>query len=158
MAKNIGDLDLLCQREIEIKIISPLIRAFAAEIGEERAFEISRKAIGDTARAQGAQLSSAGANGLKSLKNTALAMNKHGSLDLTVIEDTENVLRYNVTRCCFAEQYEKFGCKDVGTLLSCDRDVPFLEGFDDSLELIRNKTIMGGDDVCDFCYRKKNDH
>ncbi len=43
-------LPLLDQRELEARIVGPLIRAFAAEIGEERALVIVREVIAGLAR------------------------------------------------------------------------------------------------------------
>lgn len=65
------------------------------------------------------------------------------------------MLRLDVTRCKFAELYQKLGCADIGTVLSCERDAAFLEGFDGSLELVRSETLMGGGTRCDFCYKKR---
>ena len=43
-------LPLLQQREIEAKIVGPLFRAFAAEVGEERAREILANVVRDLGR------------------------------------------------------------------------------------------------------------
>ncbi len=43
-------LPLLDQRELEARIVGPLIRAFASEIGEERALVIVREVIAGLAR------------------------------------------------------------------------------------------------------------
>jgi hypothetical protein len=70
-------------------------------------------------------------------------------------EDSDTVLAFDVKRCDFADLYRELGFGDIGALISCDRDAAFLEGFDPELELVREKTIMEGDDLCDFCYRRK---
>jgi hypothetical protein len=44
---------------------------------------------------------------------------------------------------------------DLGCLLSCDRDEPFLKGFSDEITLDRSRTIMEGGRYCDFVYRVK---
>ena len=49
-------LPLIDQREIEARIVGPLIRAFAAEIGEERTLEIVRDLIRELARNAGSEL------------------------------------------------------------------------------------------------------
>ncbi|MCP4727110.1 MAG: L-2-amino-thiazoline-4-carboxylic acid hydrolase, partial [bacterium] len=37
----------------------------------------------------------------------------------------------------------------------CCRDFAFQDGFNPKIELVRTKTIMEGDDICDFCYKLK---
>lgn len=147
-------ISLLQKREIEIGIAAPLVRAFAAEIGKERAFSIALRAIRETAAAQGAEAAASG-RGLDNLKSCIAAWNEDGALTSNIVLDTDEAFRFDVTRCAFAELYGEMGCEEIGGLLSCARDEAFLEGFDDSLELIREKTIIAGDGVCDFCYRKK---
>ena len=50
MANEPPGLPLLRQREIEARIVGPLIRAFAAEVGEERTIGILRRVITDLAQ------------------------------------------------------------------------------------------------------------
>jgi len=54
-----------------------------------------------------------------------------------MIEQTENTFFFNVTRCRFAEAYEKLGIKDLGVTLSCCRDFGFIEGFNPKIKLSR---------------------
>lgn len=149
-------ISLLKKRAIEMGIAAPLVRAFAAEIGKERACSIALRAIRETAAAQGAEAAAVAGKGLNGLKSCLTAWNEDGALASNVVRDTDEEFRFDVTHCAFAELYREMGCAEIGALLSCARDEAFLEGFDDSLELIREKTIMAGDGVCDFCYRKKS--
>ena len=50
------NLPLIDQREIEARIVGPLIRAFAAEFGETRTLEIVRDLIHALARQGGSEL------------------------------------------------------------------------------------------------------
>lgn len=156
MKKQETPVDLIRQREIEIKVLGPVIRAFAAEIGREKAFDIVRRTMQELSRQQGQEKAAAFGGGLESLKaNCIAAWNKNGELASETLCDTPDELRFDVTRCDFATLYQDLGFGDLGTLLSCDRDVAFLEGFDPSLELVREKILMTGDELCDFCYKKK---
>ena len=47
MKDNFTNIPLLQQREIEMKVIGPLVRAFAAEFGEEKTYEIVRRTMQD---------------------------------------------------------------------------------------------------------------
>lgn len=156
MRKDNEQIDLIKQREIEIKVLGPVIRAFAKEFGEEKTFDVVRRTMQDLSRKQGAEKAASGGGGLESLKKNCIsAWNKNGELASTTLEDTSETLRFDVSRCDFASLYKELGFGDIGALISCDRDAAFLEGFDNSFELLREKTIMAGDDLCDFCYRKK---
>lgn len=156
MRENFVKIPLLQQREIEMKVIGPIVRAFAAEIGEERAFGIVRRAMQDISRQVGAEMSEKCGSGLKGISDNLIPMwSGGGELVTEPKTSTEDELSFDVKRCAYAELYRELGFSDIGALISCDRDAAFLEGFDDSLELVRAKTIMAGDDRCDFCYRKK---
>ncbi len=109
----------------------------------------------DISRNLGKEISLDG-GGLENLKEKCISKwNEGGALEVNMKEDLDSVLSFDVTRCEFANLYKELGFGDIGTLISCDRDASFLEGFDPELELVREKTIMDGDPLCDFCYRRK---
>ncbi|MDY2984475.1 MAG: L-2-amino-thiazoline-4-carboxylic acid hydrolase [Synergistes jonesii] len=151
-----NEVPLLSQREIEAKVIAPLIRAFAAEIGDERARLVAKEAMKKISRAQGEAVAEKFGGGLESLKNNCIsAWHSGGELEIEEKKDNEREYSFNVKRCAYAELYEKLGCRELGAVISCSRDFAFLDGFDRGLELTRTKTLMEGGDCCDFCYRKK---
>lgn len=156
MKEGYKEITMLQQREIEARVLAPLIRAFCREFGEERALETARRAINDMARESGRAVSAAHGGGLASLrKNCVEKFNEGGALTVTPRRDDEECCAFDVTRCKFAELYKELGCADLGTVLSCERDAAFLEGFDECLELVRSETLMEGGSRCDFCYRKR---
>ncbi|GAG78493.1 unnamed protein product [marine sediment metagenome] len=73
-------------------------------------------------------------------------------LEIKMIKETEKELFFDVSYCGYAEIYEKLGVKKLGCTLSCIRDFYFLEGFNPRITLKRTKTIMEGDDYCNFRY------
>lgn len=155
MKENYVEVPLLQQREIEINVLGPLIRAFAEEFGKEKTYDLVRKTMQDISLKLGKERSRDG-GGLENLKQKCISKwNEGGALEVSMKEDTPYILSFDVTRCDFANLYKEMGFGDVGSLISCDRDEAFLEGFDPGLELIREKTLMSGDTLCDFCYRKK---
>ena len=156
MGEKFKEIPLLQQREFVAKVIGPLIRAFSLEFGEERAYEVVRRALKDISREAGKELSEKCGGGLESFKKNCIARwNAGGALESTLKEDSADCCRFDVTRCAFAELYRELGYGDIGSVISCERDAAFLEGFDEGLELVRSKTLMEGGDRCDFCYRKK---
>jgi hypothetical protein len=148
-------LPLLRQREIEAGVIAPLVRAFAAEVGEARAREILAGVVRELARQAGcAAAAAAGGNDLAHLKQAVEAWKAGGALELTVLRDDAGALEFDVTRCEYAEMYRRLGLTDLGPILSCGRDGAMIEGFNPAVEFTRTQTIMEGATHCDFRYRK----
>jgi hypothetical protein len=144
-------LPLLQQREIEAKVIAPLFRAFAAEVGEDRAREILAGVIRDLA-VQAGCAAAAGGNDLAHLKQAVARWAEGGALELTVLRDDEEAFHFNVTRCRFAEMYDHLGLAELGPILSCGRDGAMIDGFNAEIKFTRTQTIMDGAPHCDFRY------
>lgn len=145
-------LPLLHQREIEAGVIAPLIRAFAAEVGEGRAREIVAGVVRELAWQAGCA-AAAGGNDLAHLKQAIEAWKAGGALELDVVRDDGEHFEFNVTRCRFAEMYRRLGLADLGPVLSCGRDAAMVEGFNPWIEFRRTQTLMEGASHCDFRYR-----
>ncbi len=149
-------LSLLQQREIEAKIIGPVFRAFADEIGEDRAREILAQVIKNLARQNGcAAAAAAGGNDLVHFGKAIETWSAGGALTLDIIRRDEEALEFNVTRCQFADMYRRLGLADLGPILSCNRDGSMIEGFNAQIEFTRTQTLMQGAGHCDFRYRKR---
>ena len=148
-------LPLLQQREVEAGVIAPLVRAFAAEIGEERARAILARTVEQLARQAGcAAAERLGGNALSHLKQAVEKWTEGGALELTVLRDDAAAFEFDVTRCRFAEMYRRLGLADLGPLLSCNRDAAMVEGFNPDVTLTRTQTIMQGATHCDFRYAR----
>jgi hypothetical protein len=146
-------LPLLQQREIEAGVIAPLFRAFATEVGEDRAREIVGGVIRDLATRAGCAAAAHG-NSLAHLKRAVEKWTEAGALELTVLRDDADAFEFDVTRCRFAEMYARLGLADLGAVLSCARDAAMIDGFNPEIAFTRTQTIMGGASRCDFRYRK----
>jgi len=145
-------------REVQAPIVSSLIREFAKEIGYEKAIEIAKEAIKKDAILSGKMLAEKfSGNSLSELSTIAKEVwAKDDAMSIRIIKETEEELSFDVTECGYAKMYERLGLRDLGCILSCDRDFSFLEGFNPSIELIRTKTIMEGKEICDFRYKVKS--
>jgi len=146
-------LPLLQQREIEAKVIAPIFRAFATEVGQARAREILAGVIRDLARQAGCSAAQNGSD-LAHLRDVVERWTAAGALELTVLRNDEHTFHFNVTRCRFAEMYHRLGLADLGPLLSCGRDGAMIEGFNPEIEFSRTQTIMEGAPHCDFRYSR----
>jgi predicted ArsR family transcriptional regulator len=149
-------LPLLQQREIEANVIAPLLKAFAAEVGEEKAKEVLTRVVHDLAREAGCAAADAvGGNDLAHLKDVVVKWAALGALEVRILRDDPDRFEFDVVRCRFAEMYRRLGLADLGPLLSCNRDGSMIEGFNPGIEFHRTQTIMQGAAHCDFRYRRK---
>jgi hypothetical protein len=153
MAKT--ELPILEQRRIEANIIKPIYAEMKAEFGAETAQRIIGKAVVGSAIAAGQAYAAAQTDGRTDLSrfHTLLPQwTSGGALEIEMVEETEAAVAYNVVRCRYAEMYREMGLAEIGHLLSCGRDGTFCKGFNPSIELERNQTIMSGASHCDFRY------
>lgn len=147
-------LPLLQQREIEARIVGPLVRAFADEVGRERAVAIVAEVVRGLARESGAELARAlGEASLEAFARSLDRWREGGALELDIFEQSPGRLSFNVTRCRYAEMYRALGLADLGGSLSCQRDFALAQGFNPEMQLERTQTIMEGAPFCDFRFR-----
>lgn len=147
-------LTLLQRRGIEAEVLLPLVRRMEREIGVERAHELARETIAEIAREQGRSVSQVlGRDDLEGFRQVRDSWGGAGG-DLTIegVREDHRHIDFNVTRCRFAEMYEQLGARDLGFLLSCNRDYTLSEGYSPRLHLRRTQTIMEGAPFCDFRY------
>jgi hypothetical protein len=151
---TLNEIGVLKRREIEARILAPVINAFAAEFGRERVIEIAKRVIVQIARQQGKALADqVGGNSLAHFAGGKDAWVKGGALETEVLRVTDAAYDFNVTRCRYADMYRALGIPELGSVLSCGRDFALGEGFNPNLTLTRTQTIMEGALFCDFRYR-----
>jgi hypothetical protein len=147
-------IGVLARREVEARLLAPLIEALGAEFGRERVVEIVRDTIVSIAQQQGAALSgSMGNNSLPAFAETLRFWTQDDALEIEVLEQNEEAFAFNVTRCRYAELYRALGIQELGAVFSCNRDAALIEGFNPDVEFARTQTIMQGAPYCDFRYR-----
>jgi hypothetical protein len=161
MAENVADVDrlnavgVLTRREIEARILAPVVDALGEEFGRQRVIEIVRDVIVGLAREQGRAMAEARQDAsLSSFAGTLEPWTRDGALTMTVRQQTDEELAFDVTRCRYAEMYRALGIPELGAVLSCNRDAALIEGFNPEVDFSRTQTIMGGASHCDFRYRK----
>jgi predicted ArsR family transcriptional regulator len=154
MAAGGPGLTLLQRREIEARIVGPLIRAVREELGEEKTLALVRRVIAQLAREAGAELArQVGEASLTAFASCLDRWKEGGALEIEVLEQSPERLSFNVTRCRYAEMYRALGLEDLGSSLSCQRDFALIEGFNPEVRLERTQTIMEGASYCDFRFR-----
>ena len=152
-------IGVLTRREVEARILAPVIDALSNKFGRDKVLEIVRETVIQIAADQGAELAEhMGGNSLQHFADSLQYWTKDNALEIEIIEQTEESFRFNVKRCRYAELYEKLGVSGYGTIFSCARDFALINGFNAKISLRRTQTIMEGAHQCDFCYtaRKGN--
>lgn len=69
----------------------------------------------------------------------------------TINDDSETVT-YRVTECIWAKMMRELDAADLGLLTMCDLDFISASVYHPNIKLVREKTLMNGDDCCDFTY------
>lgn len=146
-------IGVLTRREVEARILAPIIEALGAAFGREDVVAVLAQTIVQVARHQGEELDKAMAgNDCGRFMASLQHWSRDGALELTIHKQDDRHLHFDVTRCRYAEMYRSLGIPELGGILSCGRDFALIEGFNPQASLKRTRTIMNGAPVCDFRY------
>ena len=155
-ADTLNEIGVLKRREIEARILRPVLQALGDEFGRERVFEVARRVIVEVAQEQGRQLAERmGGNSLTHFATALEDWKKGDAYRMDVLRQDDERFDFNVTRCRYAEMYRALGIPEVGALLSCNRDFALIEGFNADVKLRRTQTIMEGASHCDFRFEAR---
>jgi hypothetical protein len=149
-------VSVIQQAKIQAQALVPLVKALQAELGEERANDLVRKALGDVYRRYGEAFwrSKNETNLGKAVASAFATYAREDALDYRVIEQSQDAFEIDVTSCRYAEFYKKLGEPELGFLLVCGADFTTAEGFGPDIKLTRTQTIMQGASHCDFRYKR----
>ena len=154
MADTPTNMPFIERAKIQAEVLVPVIQAFQAELGEERANTIVRKALGDWIRKAAEDMAAqTPGTSLDKLLGAVPVFTAGNALDVELVKKTDTEFEFNVTGCRYAKFYKELGVPELGFLLLCSLDYPMTEGFGADLEFERTQTIMQGADHCDFRYR-----
>lgn len=150
------ELPILEKRRIQAQVIGPIHAAMVEALGREQADAILDAAIRKAAIAEGqafaAEAPGAGPSLAEFIKLQEL-WTRNGALEVEILEATDTTFNFDVTRCRYAEMYRAMGLGHIGHLMSCNRDGTFCQGYDPSITLEREHTIMMGAPRCTFRYK-----
>jgi hypothetical protein len=146
------EISNLVRREIQAPVMACLLAGFIREIGYDKAMDAASAAIQMDAENAGKTMAGKyGGNTIKELLRVIReGWAEENALVYEILEETEQILSFNVTRCRYAEMYDRLGVKEFGFCFSCNRDEPLIKGFNPRMKLTRTQTIMEGSKICDF--------
>ncbi len=147
-------IGVLTRREVEARVLAPVIDALGERFGREEVIEVVKETIIEIARKQGAELARAmDGSGCDEFMDSLQFWTKDDALRIDVLERSEEILNFDVKRCRYAEMYKALGVPELGKILSCNRDFALIEGFNEKAALTRARTIMDDSSHCDFRYK-----
>jgi hypothetical protein len=129
----------------------PLVRAMEAALGREEAHKLVRAALDKSNRAKVARRGNL--LDIPTLADEFAGFGEGVRYEFTTLEQTDTLLRNDVTHCDYAEFMERIGARDLGELLICDGDYAMADEL--GLTLERTTTCMAGEGRCNFCYHVK---
>jgi len=151
---RLNAVGVLTRREIEARILAPVVDALGQRFGRDEVVAIVREVIATIARDQGRALAEGpGDRSLAGFADTLGPWTKDDALRLRVIDQSPERFAFDVTRCRYAEMYRALGIPELGEVLSCQRDAALIQGFNPDVTLTRTQTIMQGAACCDFRYQ-----
>jgi predicted ArsR family transcriptional regulator len=139
-----------------------LARELEKVMGKEKAHKIIREAYEKEAAQWSAE---AGERmGIKSFQDFLGYIKKtygspYWSHVLTyTLEEAPSEYRFTCTECLNAKVLREMGAADLGYIMLCNTDFASTSAFHPKLSLRRTKTLMQGDDCCDFhCIWKEDE-
>jgi predicted ArsR family transcriptional regulator len=146
------EIPLIEQVKIQARVLVPLVKTLQAELGEERANAIVRKALGDLYRKYGEQWwrTQGARNFAEKMASTFDMFAAGDALDYEVVKQAPDAFDVNVTGCRYARFYNEIGAPELGFLLTCSADFRLTESFGTDVQFTRTQTIMQGASHCDF--------
>ncbi|MCG8688300.1 MAG: L-2-amino-thiazoline-4-carboxylic acid hydrolase [Desulfobacterales bacterium] len=147
-------IGVLTRRETEARILIPIIDALGDAFGRQAVVDIVRGTIEGIAKDQGKALAEfMGGDTAQDFQAALEFWTTDNALEIEVKKADENELFFDVTRCKYAEMYKALGAADLGAIFSCNRDAALIKGFNADADMTRTRTIMEGNETCDFKYR-----
>lgn len=153
---RLNAVGILTRREIEARVLAPVLDALGREFGRDRVIAVAREAIAAIAKEQGQAMAAAAVDtSLTGFFAQWEPWTRAGSLELRLIEASDDALAFDVTRCRYAEMYRSLGIPELGEVLSCQRDAALIDGYAPDVTLTRTQTLMQGAACCDFRYARR---
>jgi len=140
--------------EFSFKDFIQTMESFARQIGRDKLLEMLRKDSEDAMRLSAQKT-------VERLKKSDFAAFKAMYKEkpdrfwdhiqtMAITEESDTVIASKVTECLYAKTFRDAGAPDIGYAWSCHGDFAWAQAFNPKLRLIRDKTLMNGDEYCNF--------
>ena len=135
-----------------------LVREMEKTIGKEKAHEIVEKTFyNDILNSFTEELEEVGPiNEFIDFKRMEKEDNEsirvRNKVTIRYVKDTESELGLHVTECLDAEVFKELEAEDIGYFVVCNPDYAYARACNTCIKLMRNKTLMQGDEYCDHLW------
>lgn len=132
-----------------------LAKALEKEWGAERALEFLKKQT--TAKMTEYGKAQAGRASDTSFESYVKQFRSgyNNTLIMEIVEDTPAAFELKVSECIWADTFRRADAGDIGFCSVCWGDYAWARSFNDRIALVRDKTLMQGDDCCNHRYEWK---
>lgn len=150
------DLTLLAEVKLQARVLLPVIKAIRERLGRAEADKLIEDALRDWSRDLHKRIGAEkGGSARQQWDGIWADMRPRigDAIHREMLEDSDTIREYNVTRCAYAEFFKALGEPELGKFLLCDIDFDIAEVGAPDIEFKRTQTIMSGASHCDFRYR-----
>lgn len=138
------------------EVLVPVLNCLRNELGQNRANELVYGALRDWSREvfeeAGSKKEGSGYEIWSQMSEELLAL-VEDDLEEAPIRDDSQAREFNVTGCKFAQFFKEIGEPELGAILTCEVDHHMTAVSQQEVELTIEKTIMKGEEYCDFRFR-----
>jgi len=79
-------------------------------------------------------------------------LNTSSMEEVSITDETADECTCTVTECIYAKVFNELRATDIGYLRFCEHDFETAKAIHSKVQLKRTKTLMQGNDCCDFVY------
>jgi hypothetical protein len=152
--KFMEDSGMSFQEVFEFAFINFIItmESFARQMGRDKLLEMLRKESEDAMRLDAQKMvEQLGKNDFATYK--AMYKEKRDRFwehveTKVITEESDTVIASKITECLWAKTFRDAGAPDIGYAWACHGDFAYDQAFNPKLRLIRDKTLMNGDEYC----------
>ena len=133
----------------------PFVKMMSAEMGDEKLIPMLEKyATGKGKEVAGLIVKQFGGNDFFIWKKMFSPENPNyqASLTMSITEDSDTVHELKVTECLWADVFLRADAGKFGRAAVCHGDYAMAEAFNPKLKMVRDKTLMQGQNCCNHRY------
>jgi len=131
-----------------------IVKAFSKQFGKDKVIELIKKHDAENMLKYGqSQAKKSPDNNFQ----TYVSMFRNNpyydkTLTMEIVEDTEKAFEIKVTECIWATTFLQANAGEFGYAAICFGDYAWAEGFNPKIRMVRDKTLMQGDEYCNHQY------
>jgi len=149
--------------DVRFKEAINMTKMFMKELGKEKVYKLTAQKTYEEGKEFGKEIME-GKKTLTSVEDLSLVFRElfstpyfKASTDVEILDDSAESFNYNVSKCIWAHTFRKYDASELGYHMICFGDNGIAKGLSPNVKLVRTKTLMQGDNCCDFkwCWEEK---